>query len=227
MHSFVRDLRFRLRQLRLNPTFTAVAVLSLALGIGANSAIFQLIDAIRMRTLPVEKPQELAYVDMAKDSWRMGWSSTRNARLTYALWESIRDRQEGFSGMLAWSATRFNLAEGGRARYAEGMFVNGEFFHVLGVPAEIGRTLAAEDDRLGCGYPGAVISHAFWQQEFQGDPGVANRKVRLDGKLFPMSGVSRLPGFFGVEIRPPLRCRSAFVRGPDVLRTGQEQDPGA
>ena len=103
MDIITRDLRFGLRQLRLNPTFTAVAVLSLALGIGANTAIFQLIDAIRLRILPVQKPQELAYIDMAKGSWRMGWSSTRSARFTYALWESIRTRQQGFSGMLAWS----------------------------------------------------------------------------------------------------------------------------
>ena len=84
MEIITRDLRFALRQLRLNPTFTVVAVLSLALGIGANTAIFQLIEAIRLRTLPVQRPQELAYIDMAKRSWRMGWSSTRSARFTYA-----------------------------------------------------------------------------------------------------------------------------------------------
>jgi putative ABC transport system permease protein len=149
MDSIARDLRFGLRQLRLNPTFTAVAVLSLALGIGANTAIFQLIDAIRLRTLPVEKPQELGYIDMTRNSWRAGWSSTRSARFTYALWESIRDRQQGFSGIMTWSATRFNLAESGRGRYAEGLFVSGDFFRVLGVPAEIGRTFTAKDDRLG------------------------------------------------------------------------------
>jgi hypothetical protein len=82
MDRITSDLRFGLRQLRLNPTFTAVAVLSLALGIGANTAIFQLIDAIRLRTLPVQKPQELAYIDLATGSWRSGWQSTRSARLT-------------------------------------------------------------------------------------------------------------------------------------------------
>ena len=82
MDRFLGDLRFGLRQLRLNPTFTLVAVLSLALGIGANTAIFQLIDAIRLRTLPVEKPQELAYIDFAKGSRRSGWWSTRSANFT-------------------------------------------------------------------------------------------------------------------------------------------------
>src|SRR6516225_5374125 len=96
LDQIIGDLRFGLRQLRLNPAFTVVAVLSLALGVGANTAIFQLIDAIRLRTLPVQKPRELAYLDLAHGSWRMGWSSTRSARFTYALWESIRTQQRGF-----------------------------------------------------------------------------------------------------------------------------------
>src|SRR5580658_2505059 len=118
MDRYLGDLRFALRQLRLNPTFTAVAVLSLALGIGANTAIFQLIDAVRLRTLPVEKPEELAYIDFAKGSQRSGRFSTRSARLTYAQWEQIQARGDAFSGTVAWSATQFNLAQGGEARYA-------------------------------------------------------------------------------------------------------------
>jgi putative ABC transport system permease protein len=128
-------------------------VLSLTLGIGANTAIFQLIDTIRLRTLPVQKPQELAYLDLAKGSWRSGWSSTRSARFTYALWESIRTRQQGFSGTLAWSTTRFNLAEGGKERFAEGLFVRGDFFKVLGIPPASGRTFTEQDDQAGCGSP--------------------------------------------------------------------------
>lgn len=193
------DLRFGLRQLRLNPTFTAVAVLSLALGIGANVAIFQLIDAIRLRTLPVQRPQQLVNIDLAPGSWRQGWRSNRRPRLTYALWESIRTRQQGFSGTLAWSDMRFNLAQGGQARYAEGLFVSGDFFNVLGVPPEIGRTFNAQDDQPGCGSPGAVISHGFWQSEFGGDPAVTGKTVRLDGRPFPVLGVTP-PGFFGVEV---------------------------
>ena len=193
------DLRFGIRQLRLNPTFTAVAVLSLALGIGANTAIFQLIDAIRLRTLPVGNPQELAYIDFTKDSHRGGWWSTRSAVFTSPLWDSVRIRQQAFSGMMAWSAKPFNLAQEGKARYAEGLFVNGDFFNVLQIPAVIGRTFTAQDDRPGCGSPGAVVSYAFWQGELAGDPVVTNRTVRLDGRVFPVIGVTP-PGFFGVEI---------------------------
>src|SRR5712671_470727 len=115
METIFKDLRFGLRQLRLNPTFTVVAVLSLALGIGANTAIFQLIEAVRMRTLPIEKPQEMAYIDTAKGSMRSGWYSSRSARFTYSQWEQIQARREPFSGTIAWSATRFNLAQGGEA----------------------------------------------------------------------------------------------------------------
>ena len=111
MGNLLQDLRFALRhQLRLNPAFTLAAVLSLALGIGANTAIFQLIDAVRLRTLPVENPQDLAYLDLAKGSMRSGWTSSRFARLTSALWDQIRTRPEAFSGLIAWSAGNFNLS---------------------------------------------------------------------------------------------------------------------
>jgi predicted permease len=196
---FLGDLRFGLRQLRLNPTFAAVAVISLALGIGANTAIFQLIDAIRLRMLPVGNPQELAYLDFAKDSKRSGWWSTRSANFTSAQWNSLHRHQQAFSGLMAWSAKQFNLTQGGKTRYAEGLFVSGDFFNVLQIPATVGRVFTVADDQPGCGSPSAVISYSFWQSEFGGDPTVTNRAVRLDGRLFPVIGVAA-PGFFGVEI---------------------------
>ena len=199
MDKILHDLRFGLRQLRLSPGFTAVAVLSLALGIGANSAIFQLINAICLRALPVQKPQELAYIDMAKGYWQMGWTSTRSATFTYAMWESIRGHQQGFSDTMAWSAMTFNLAPNGQVRYVEGMLVSSDFFKVLGVPAVMGRTFTAEDDRPGCGSPGAVISYAFWQSEFNRDPDVLSHNVRIDGRPYLIIGVTP-PGFFGVEV---------------------------
>jgi putative ABC transport system permease protein len=199
MDAFLRDLGFGLRQLRLNPMFTAVAVLSLALGVGANTAIFQLIDAIRLRSLAVGNPQDLAYIDFTKDSKRMGWWSTRNATFTSAQWDSLRAHQQAFSGLVAWSAKGFNLAQGGKAHYALGLFVNGDFFNALEVPAVVGRTFTAADDQPGCGSPGAVISYAFWQNQFGADSAITSRTVRLDGRLFPVIGVTPA-GFFGVEI---------------------------
>src|ERR1043165_154911 len=139
MNRYSADVRYGLRQLRLNPMFTAVAVLSLALGIGANTAIFQLVNAIRLRSLPVANPQELAYIDYAPHSRRGGWWSTRSATFTSANWDSIRRHQESFSDVIAWSAKQFNLVLEGKVRYAEGLFVSGEFFRALGARAAVGR----------------------------------------------------------------------------------------
>jgi putative ABC transport system permease protein len=158
MEQLPADLHFGLRQLRLNPTFTTVAVLSLALGIGANTAIFQLIDAVRLPTLPVRDPQGLGYIDFAKGSERSGWFSTRTARFSYAQWEVVRDRQQASSRVFAWSATQFNLAESGKARYAQGQFVSVGFFDTLGVLAIIGHTFTEADDKPNCESPGAVLS---------------------------------------------------------------------
>jgi predicted permease len=200
MGHLTSDLRFAMRQLRLNPTFTAVAALSLALGIGANTAIFQLIDAIRMRPLPVPNADRLAYIDFAPNSYRSGQFSTRSSRLTYKLWQAIRAQQQGFESVMVWSARNFNLAEGGKARYAEGLLVSSDFFTTLRTPAIIGRTFTAADDHPGCGTSsGAVISYPFWQREYASDPAITTRQVRLSGHLFPIIGVTP-PGFFGVEI---------------------------
>ena len=194
-----QDIRYGARQLRLNPGFTLVGVLSLALGIGANTAIFQLVDAVRLRTLPVQNPQELVSITFPKGSHYSGWFSTRSATFTSTQWHLIRDQQKAFSGAIAWSAARFNLTQGGEARYADGMYVSGDFFSVLGVPATIGRTFTKEDDTAACGSPGAVVSYAFWQREFGGDPAAVGRMVSLDGRPFPVVGVTPAD-FFGVEV---------------------------
>jgi putative ABC transport system permease protein len=194
-----QDASYGMRQLKQSPGFAAVAVLSLALGIGANTAIFQLIDSIGIRKLPVRSPEELVMVDFAKDSLRAGWFSTRSARLTYPQWEQITSQQQAFSGVLAWSAARFNLAPGGEVRNAEGLYVSGDFFRVLGVDAALGRVFTAADDTAACANPGAVISHAFWQRELGGDRSVLGRTVSLDGRPFPIIGVTPA-SFFGVEV---------------------------
>ncbi|MCC6392048.1 MAG: ABC transporter permease [Bryobacterales bacterium] len=197
--SLTQDVSHGIRQLRLSPGFTLVAVLSLALGVGANTSMFQLMDAIRLKMLPVRDPRELVTVDFAKGSARAGYFSTRSARLTYAQWDQVRARQQAFRGVLAWSAARFNLAAGGEARYAEGLFVSGGFFPLLGVSPLLGRTFTAQDDSETCPGAGAVLSHAFWQREYGGNPGVLTRAVTLDGQTFPVIGVTP-QSFFGVEV---------------------------
>ncbi len=194
-----QDLRYGARLLRLNPAFTFVATLSLALGIGANTAIFQLLDAVRLRSLPVKSPQELVKIELADTSHMSGNFSARFSDLSNPQWELLRNRRDVFSGMMAWSDHRFNLALGGEARYAEGLLVSGEFFSVLGVSATMGRVFTTDDDRRGCGSPGAVISYPFWLREFGGDAAALGKKVSLDGHPFDVLGVTP-PGFFGVEV---------------------------
>jgi predicted permease len=223
-----QDLRYGARQLRLDPGFAAVAVLSLVLGIGANTAIFQLVDAVRLRSLPVRAPQELVSVDFQPGAMRSGWSSTRSAALTYPLWDEIRKRQQVFSGMVAWSEAQFNLASGGEARYAQGLYVSGGFFEVLGVPAVVGRTFTEADDPPTCPSPGAVISHSFWQREFGADPRVVGRTVRLDGRAFPIVGITPA-SFFGVEVGSrfdvaiPL-CADSLLAPLEIMRRIPRRD---
>ena len=199
MASFWQNLRYALRLLRLSPGFTIVAVLTLALGIGANTAIFELIAAIRLRTIPVKNPQELGTVRIADRQWGSGQFSSQYSQLTFAMWEEIRKRQEGFAEIATWSGRRFNLATGGEVRYAKAIQVSGSFFHVLGVEPVLGRLLGPADDQPGCGTGGANISFAFWQRNLGGDPSVVGKRLTLDGNSFEVLGVTP-PGFNGISI---------------------------
>ena len=156
MQTLLQDLRYALRMLRKDPGFTAVAVVTLALGIGANTAIFQLVDALRLRTLPVRNPQQLARIQLAdRTGWRGNQASWYPA-LTNPLREQVRDHQQVFSGVFAWANFDFNLAPAGEKRPARGLWVSGDFFPVLGVQPILGRVFTATDDHRGCGLPGAV-----------------------------------------------------------------------
>ena len=197
--SLLQDVSYGIRQLKQNPGYALVAILSLGLGVGANTAMFQLVDAIRLKSLPVRDPRQLVSIEFAKGTSRAGWFSSRSAELTYAQWNEIRAHQQAFSGVLAWSAARFNLATGGEARYAEGLYVSSDFFSVLGVNPQLGRTFTREDDSETCSSAGAVLSYPFWQREFGGDPGALGRTIQLDGHALPVIGVTP-PSFFGVEV---------------------------
>jgi putative ABC transport system permease protein len=197
--SIWQDVRYGMRVLRLNPSFTVVCVLSLALGIGANTAIFQLINAVRMRNLPVADPDSLAIVRIIDMKFRQGRATGRYPELTFPMWREIQQRQQGFSAIAAWGPASFNLTNGGQVRYARGMWVSGEFFNVLQQPPLLGRLFGASDDVPGCGGGSAVISHAFWQREFGGDKNVIGRKFTLDSHPFEVIGVTP-PKFYGVEV---------------------------
>src|SRR5436190_7098376 len=138
----LQDLRYGVRMLRKNSGFTMVAVMSLALGIGANTAIFQLLDAVRLRTLPVRAPQELAEVRLADMQGARGNFSSWHPAVTNPIWEQIRARQESFSSVFAWATDGFNLTQGGEVRPAQSLWVSGEFFDVLGIKPQLGRVFS-------------------------------------------------------------------------------------
>jgi predicted permease len=194
----LRDLQYGVRVLRKSPGFTLVAVLSLALGVGANTAIFQLLDAIRLRSLPVRSPQELAQVRVADVSHARGSLSDENA-VTYRIWDQIRQHQSAFSGVLAWYESAFNISPSGEVRMAESLYVSGEYFQVLGIAPARGRLFSPSDDVRGCGLPGAVISYPFWQSEFGGDAAVIGRSLVLNGHSVPVIGVTQ-PEFSGLNV---------------------------
>ena len=211
------DLRFAIRMLLKNPGFTAVAVLSLALGIGANTAIFQLLNAVRLKTLPIKNAQELTQIRLTDNSGTRGSKPARYPAVTNPIWEQIRDRQQGFSGLVAWGSAAFNLAQGGEVRPANALWVSGEFFNVLGVQPELGRTFTPTDDQRGCSAPGVVISHSFWQREYGGDKTVVGRKLTLADHQFEVIGITP-PNFFGLEVGKSFDvalpiCADAIISG--------------
>jgi putative ABC transport system permease protein len=196
------DLRYAGRALRKNRGFTVVTLLSLTLGIGANTAFFQFLVALHLRALPVAEPEELAIVRIRDRTWASGSPGAYRGShhdLTNPLWEQIRARQRAFSGVFAWGDRTFNLAPTGEVRRVRALMVSGEYFHVLGVPALRGRVFTAADDRPGCADPGVVVSHGFWQRGLGGDPSVVGRMIPLDGRSYPVVGVTP-PIFSGLEI---------------------------
>ena len=194
----MRDLRYGLRLLRRSPIFTAVAILSLALGIGANAAIFQLIDTIRLRFLPIENAQDLAEVRPDGPQAYGGYEGI-NAKATYPLWELIARDQQAFSGIFAWGDTRFVVGRGVDARGASGLWVSGSFFQVLGIAPIRGRLLGPDDDRRGCGAGAMVVSHAFWQTALGGRDSAIGSTLTIADRPFTVVGVTP-PSFTGLEI---------------------------
>jgi len=200
LETLAQDTRYALRTLRASPAFAATAVLSLALGIGANTVIFSILNAVMLRSLPVEDPQRLVQLG----SPRSDPAHPLRVSFTNPIWEQVRDHQQAFSGTLAFSEDRFDLAAGGESHFAEGLWASGDFFRVLGVPAMRGRVFTAPDDLHGGGHAGpvAVISHGFWKRHFAGDPDIVGKTIRLNRHLFTIIGVTP-PWFTGLDADTP------------------------
>jgi predicted permease len=196
MTSVLRDLRHAARGLRKNPAFGTVVILTLGLGIGANAAIFSLMDQVLVRPLPVRDPAELVLLD-GPGPFR---GRTFNAMtFSYPMYTDFRDRNEVFSGVLARFPTSMTVVWNARSERVSGELVSGNYFEVLGVRPALGRVLSAADDRTPGAHAVAVLSHGYWLRRFGGDPAVLDQTVVVNGHPLTIVGVSA-PGFNGLQV---------------------------
>src|SRR3954466_8112223 len=182
-----QDVRYAIRTLLKTPAFTVVVILTLALGIGANTAIFSLTDQVLLRMLPVKSPERLVLLD-GPGAFR--GRTFNNSTFSYPMYRDFRDQNTVFDGVLARFPTAMTLLTNGQAERVSGELVSGNYFDVLGVKAHIGRTFTPDDDRTPGGHPVAVLSHNFWMRRFASDPSVLNRTVTLNGLPMTIVGVT-------------------------------------
>ena len=206
LESLAQDLRYGLRMLAKSPAFTAVIVLTLALGIGANTAIFTLVDAVMLRSIPVSDPQQLVVAQWSarKAPKALGMSSfgdcahnregTIGCSLPYPLFEEIQSQKKVFADAMAFAGpSQMDLSGNGTATIAQGELVSGSYFQTLGVSPALGRTLTPDDEKPGA--PAVVVlDYGYWQRAFAGSPGALGRTIRLNNAAFTIIGVAE-PGF--------------------------------
>src|SRR5438045_104111 len=206
------DIRDAFRALRATPIVTIVAVLSLALGIGANTAIFSILDSLLIRALPVKEPQRLATLAVGTDG---------QDAFTNPIWEQIRPHRDLVGDAFAWSTGRVNLSQTAQTEYVDGVWTSGRFFDALGVQAILGRTFGEADDARGGGPDGpvTVISYGFWQSRFSGAADVIGRTLTVERVPYAIIGVTP-PDFFGVEVGRKFDV--ALPLGTEPLVRGKE-----
>lgn len=215
-----QDLKFGLRQLRLNPGFTAVAVLSLALGIGANSAIFTMVDQILLRLLPVERPAEL--VQLKLEGGRTGSQSGDGVHtFSHPTFLALRDRNTVLTGLTGQRLEQASLVGQDRSEMVSVGLVAGNFFDVLGVRPYRGRMISPDDDRTKNGSPVVVLQYDFWRTRFGGKPEMVGSTIRLNGSPFTVVGIAA-PGFEGTDVGLPTKMWVPVMMKPVITPTWDE-----
>lgn len=213
------DFRYSFRSFRKAPVFTAVAVLSLALGIGANTAIFTLLDQVLLRLLPVKDPQQLTMFTMRGRHYGSNWGGNM---ISYPMYRDFQDHNEVFSGMFARRATETSITFEGRTEKVAAELVSGTFFPVLGVGAFIGRTFTPDDDRTPGGHPLVVLAYDYWKTRFAGDQAVLGKTISVHQHNMTIVGVTQ-PGFDGIELGStpnfylPMMMQKEVFGNPDML----------
>jgi predicted permease len=214
--SLLQDLRYAARVLRKSPGFTVVAILSLAIGIGANTVMFSLLDQALLRLLPVQNPEEIVLFKSPGPMPGMYRNTGRGMSFSYPLYCDFRDHGTVFSGAAARFGTDATLNYGGQAEHASVELVTGNYFAMLGVASRLGRVLTPDDDHVPNGHPVAVLSYGFWQHRFGGDPAIVGRSVSLNNRAFTVVGISA-QSFRGIDrgldfdLRVPMMMKDVFT----------------
>jgi predicted permease len=223
MDTLWQDIRYGLRTLMKNPGFAAVAVLTLALGLGANTAIFSLTDQILLRRLPVERPEELTVLRSPGPKSGHTWSDGDGAAsFSYPLYKELRDKNNVFTGVLARFAVPLSVSSEGQTERANGELVSGNYFDVLGVRPMLGRVFTDEDDRTPGATPIVVLSHGYWSRRFGANADVLNKTITVNGVAMTVVGVARA-GFNGVQVGQlpdvfiPMMMKAQMTPGWDGL----------
>jgi macrolide transport system ATP-binding/permease protein len=216
IEDLARDLRYGLRTLRKSPVFTAAAALSLALGIGANTAIFSLVNTVLLRPLPVENPERLVSLNSASEK-----GDGENPVISYLNYRDLRDRNNVFDGLIAYRMAPISLSHDGISERAWGYLATGNYFDVLGVKPAIGRLLTPEDDKAQGAHPVTVISYDCWQKRFAGDPNIVGRSVLVNSRGFTVIGVAPR-GFYGAEIGYAAEMWFPIMMLDDIVKWGSD-----
>jgi putative ABC transport system permease protein len=189
MENIIKDIRYGMRSLIKRPGFAAIAIITLALGIGANSAIFSIVNGTLMQPFPVGDPDRLVYV----------FNGSTGSVFSYPDYSEMRDHNTGFDGMIAWGGIAVSLNSNEQTDQIGGAIVTGNYFDVLRVRPMLGRLISTEDDKTPGAHPVTVLSHALWQRRFGADPNIVGKQLLLNGQSFTVIGVVP-PGFKGTQM---------------------------
>jgi predicted permease len=198
LESLLRDVRYALRGFTSSPGFTTVAIITLALGIGANTAVFQLLDAVRLRNLPIQKPQELVQLSIIGGNKGFGVNDYQYDSFTVPMWQEVRLHHDPLSGVFAWREAEMMVGQPWDGKRVQGLEVSGEFFNVLGVLPWQGRLIEPQDE-AGCDLSKVVASYPYWKAQMGGQPITPNTTLVVEGHAVQVLGVTP-PSFFGLVV---------------------------
>src|ERR671912_2304245 len=218
----INDVRYALRMLAKNPAFAGVVILTLALGIGANAAIFSLLDRVLLQSLPVADADQLAVLS----AYQPKDGPKGDSSFSYPMYQDLRDQNSVFSGVIARGGTQMNVSYGDQTERVTGELVSGNFFEVLGVRPWAGRLFTQDDDRTPGAHPVAVLSYTFWESRFNKDPNLIGKTILVNETPLTVLGVTP-PGFYGVDlsnnpdVRVPMMMTPVFNPLPPTRLTSR------